>query len=82
MRAEGHQPHCARLAALHRRETGPWPMKQKNETDNIGCFQASGWGEQGKEPSQRNNTPSPPGDNGGHAGHHIFLDHCTVRPCR
>lgn len=36
MRAEGHQPHCARLAALHRRETGPWPMKQKNETDISG----------------------------------------------
>lgn len=77
MRAEGHQPHCARLAALHIRETGPWPMKQKNETDISGVSKPRAGGEQGKEPSQRNNTPSPPGYNGGRAGTIFFL--ITVR---
>lgn len=61
MRAEGHQPHCARLAALQRRETGPWPRKQENETDIAGVFKPRAGASMAWSPVSETALPHHPG---------------------
>lgn len=81
MRAEGHQPHSARLAALRSKETGPWPeMQEKNETDISGVSKPRLGASKARRPVSETTRLCRPGIRWPRWHHSLF--YCTVRPCR